>query len=440
MRLTGGNSVTVSKEENSKKGSFGNIKRWLLPSWDTPKQQQLNRVPAGLYAYQTEREGEYVRFHLRVENSGHSLLLAAASEAVLLSPSGTIAAKALLDEKTPQQASELIPYVNSIQVVSTVKKALNELGRPGIRFPIFNLADPAAAGHEIGLIAPFQADVVLGDQATTDKVLENLWNAGIPHVRFVQVEQRSTEEVVNAVERAEDMGMIAGIRGTAGGLVSHDMISAAARVGLDYVVIPWAINGELHNKIFGDDDFQRVEDAISRTLSWEMTPVVDIALTRDTLDVLEDGLNQLETMSVANVEVFPLASDKSDSLQTFEPQELRQLATWIEDVADDRRMQIIWLPPIEASLDPVELARRGPRAAGDVSIRVEADGSVIPPRGRNRSVGNIVTDSWETIWKHERFTRYRSLIQRDTHCDECPGLSICAADCPADTEGWVKDA
>ena len=37
----------------------------------------------------------------------------------------------------------------------------------------------------------------------------------------------------------------------------------------------------------------------------------------------------------------------------------------------------------------------------------------------------------------EVYEAYRRRVQTDTHCDECPGLAICAADCPRTPLGWA---
>ena len=80
---------------------------------------------------------------------------------------------------------------------------------------------------------------------------------------------------------------------------------------------------------------------------------------------------------------------------------------------------------------------RGPRCGGDTAVRVEPDGAVIPARGPYASAGNLLEDDWETIERSEVFQRYRRRVESDTHCDECPGLAICAADCPREPAGWA---
>jgi radical SAM protein with 4Fe4S-binding SPASM domain len=64
---------------------------------------------------------------------------------------------------------------------------------------------------------------------------------------------------------------------------------------------------------------------------------------------------------------------------------------------------------------------------------------VIPPRGPHRVAGNLLRDEWPVIWQDAAFQAYRSRIERPTHCLICPGLAICAADCPRQPSGWAQN-
>jgi radical SAM protein with 4Fe4S-binding SPASM domain len=103
-------------------------------------------------------------------------------------------------------------------------------------------------------------------------------------------------------------------------------------------------------------------------------------------------------------------------------------------------VRFIWQPPLER--DPArslaEQVQQGPRCSGDVAVRVEPDGEVIPARGPYRSAGNILTYEWPRIWNDQAFRQYRERVESPTRCDDCPGLAICAADCPRKQAGWAQ--
>jgi radical SAM protein with 4Fe4S-binding SPASM domain len=113
----------------------------------------------------------------------------------------------------------------------------------------------------------------------------------------------------------------------------------------------------------------------------------------------------------------------------------------VEEEADEAQVAYIWQPPVarDPALPLVEQVRQGPRCAGDVAIRVESDGTIIPPRGPRQAAGNLLTQSWEAIWNHPAFRQYRERVEAPTRCQLCPGMAICAADCPVEPRGWATN-
>ena len=118
---------------------------------------------------------------------------------------------------------------------------------------------------------------------------------------------------------------------------------------------------------------------------------------------------------------------------------LTPAARLVEEAAEESDVRCLWYPPVRCHLGSslAELVRRGPRCSGDTAVRIEPDGSVIPARGPAKPAGNLLRDDWPKIRRHPIYRDYRHRVETDTHCDECPGLAICAADCPRDPAGWA---
>ncbi len=428
------------------------LKTWIVPQVRAVGAQQP-LVEAGMYHYQRPRDDGYMRFHLRVERSGESLLIAGASEAVRMSRDGTTVIKRLLDGETPEAlAGELPPGAQ--QLVAEVTEIIEELGSPSSRFPIFNLSDPVNDPRDADLMAPFQADVDVEDLAQLRPIVQKLWEAGIPHARFLPAPQLSDDDLVQAVEWAEDSGMIAGVRATASWLMESNRMARLAAVGMDYVLSPWAVNADLHARWFGADDLKDLGDVIERAKELEVTPVVEIPLVAASVEALDDQWSRFTAWQVTHAEVYALARlnfteiDETDRAQQaansdapLEASQLRQLAAWVEEVADENAFHVTWLPPVgvRQQENVADQARRGPRAGGDVTIRVLASGDVLPPRGAWQPAGNLLTNSWAEIWGSPVFRRFRQRVEANTRCEQCPGLAICAADCPADPGGWSHE-
>ncbi|MBX3420146.1 MAG: SPASM domain-containing protein [Pirellulaceae bacterium] len=451
---------------------WSKIRPWLLPSAKQPQGSAALRP--GLFHYRRQRDGELVRYHLRIENSGQSLLLVAAIEAVRLTRSGTLVAYGLLEGHSQQQILQSLAGAPNPQgIVNDVRKMLAELGSPSKRYPIFNLTDPMVQEYPQGLIAPFQADVESSNVVDLRRYLQALWDAGIPHVRFVPSldnddqqrpeHQRLERWLPEAVQMAGDMGMITGVRLSAQHLVAptqlieSTLLDRLSAVGLDYVVVPWGVSRQLHERLMGPADYDCLNEVITCADRWEISTVLEAGLTPESVDVFEVELDRVTQRGIEYVEVFAIAqplapspatavvADSSDSSQpptAFQAQAMRQLAGWIEDVADSRQVNIIWLPP-HSSRSPLtadrigRLLRAGPRAGADISIRVAAAGQVYPPRGERVAVGQIHLQPWQQIWNHPSFQRFREMVDRNEHCQKCTFMTVCAAHCPADPAGWA---
>jgi len=113
----------------------------------------------------------------------------------------------------------------------------------------------------------------------------------------------------------------------------------------------------------------------------------------------------------------------------------------VEELAEATALPVLWQPPVrrDPSLKLVDQVMAGPRCSGDVAIRVEPDGTVIPPRGPRRATGNLLHDPWEQIWDAPAFRVYREQLGHATRCDQCADLAQCAVICPRDPAGWTHE-
>lgn len=396
--------------------------------------------------------GEWpTRFHLRVDPDGGGLLLANASEVAYLSAAGVLMARGVLEERNDEEIAEEIrvefrgaPQAQIAADLATVRQLIAGLSEPGDNYPITNLDDPRASEWPRELAAPFRADVVQGDLASTREVLRRLWEAGIPHISILAQPQAEAVELPLIVEAAEDIGMICGLRSVASWL-TPEIIEQAAMAGLDHLDVVYASNSdELHDEMCGVGDRWQAMSAFAQSRELELCPVAQMPLIERNADEIEEMMVQLRDGEVTNVVCFALAcpddDEEAQAAGALPARALPQVATDIIEAAEETQARYLWAPPVrfDNSKTLAEQVCRGPRTAGDIAIRVEADGSVLPARGSG-SAGNIVTQPWDDIWGHECFRRYRERLKAPTRCSDCPDLEICVADCPKDPRGWSDD-
>jgi radical SAM protein with 4Fe4S-binding SPASM domain len=404
-------------------------------------------VQPGLYHYMREAGGNYTRFHLRVEPDGRGLLLANASASARLSPTGVLIAKGLLDGDTSGKVLE--DLFNSYRGASReemqrdverVDHLIRRLGNPEDNYPIVNLEDAAVSPYEAELIAPLEAAVPLASAEMLVPIVDRLWEAAIPHVTFLVPENPNAADLVRVVERAEDLGMIAGARGRATDLAKVGLIQDLAMAGIDHVTVIYAsADAAVHDALLGEGDHALAAGVFRDIQDNEVTPVAEIPLIQQTLSGLDGTLAALQALGEHNYSFFAIAVEEDDGSGALVAAAMPQTADLVEELAAQMDVRFIWEPPVgrDSAVSLAEQVRRGPRSSGDVSVRVEPNGDVIPPRGPYQAAGNILEHEWIRIWNNQAFRGYRERVESPTRCDECPGLAICAADCPRKVEGWA---
>jgi radical SAM protein with 4Fe4S-binding SPASM domain len=321
------------------------------------------------------------------------------------------------------------------------------LAAPGDNYPIVNFEDAEISPFEAELMAPFQADIPLAPFERLAPILDRLWEAGIPHAIFLVNEKQVSQDLVHVVERAEDLGMIAGVRGRASDLSNDTLVTELAMAGLDHFNVIYAsADSNLHDALLGEGDHQCVLPLLAEIQENEVAPVAEIPLIDSTSSLisLEDTLGEIQMAGLHNVNFWAIAAPdempEEDRAGALTSSAMPQAAGIVEEKANESEVRFIWQPPMlrDPSISIGQQIRLGARCSSDVSIRVEPNGDVIPPRGPYVSAGNILQEDWETIWHHDTFVNYRTRVERPTRCNECPDLAICAVDCPRKLKGWSQ--
>ncbi len=450
------------------------IRDWLKRTFTIERPEPPPPVEPGLYHAMQETDGMYSRFHLRVDHDGSGLLMANAAATARLSHTGVLIAKGLLDGKDEnailQDLAENFKGTTKTMMradIAKVNDLITELVNPHDAYPVFNLEDPALSPYASEFIAPLQAAVTLAEPARLVPILDRLWDVGIPNVTLIvpgtpdpaYLAQDFPIHLVRAVERAEDLGLIAGVRARASDLHDETLLADLVQAGLDHMTIFYAsTDAQIHDALFGEGDHASAVKVFNWLEANETCAIAQIPLVQSTLETLEATISKLMDLGADNLSFFALATAESEAnaarsgdlrrteeggLQQAEAitaDGLLQVASLVEETAYEVQARFIWEPPVQRNPTTplVQQVREGPRCAGEVAIRVEPDGAVIPPRGPYQSAGNLLTDSWDTIWENEAFRVYRERVEAPTRCDRCPGLTICAADCPREPSGWAQ--
>jgi radical SAM protein with 4Fe4S-binding SPASM domain len=420
--------------------------------WRPSKSSRAAAVEPGLYHYLCEADGATARFHLRVDPRGGGILAANAAAMARLNPSGVLMAKALLDGEPPDaivgRVMRAFHGVNRGQVfadLDAVRAMIERMARPGDGYPIINLADPALGPKGLPLDRPMAADLTLCAPFHVGRILDRLWNLAIPHVTLVAASGCDWEHLRRAVVRAGDLGLICGARGMGSDLAQDKRIAELAAAGLDHLdVYCFSLDENIHDSLTRKGDFKQTVRALAAAREADICAVAQLGLVRAALPTLDATLEGLARHGVRNAAAFALATIVPAEAQagSLMADELPAAAAMLEESAERHGLRLFWQPSVRRNpaVPLGEQLCQGPRTGGDWSIRLEPDGTVYPARGPRKSAGNLLEDDWETIEQSEVFAAYRRRLESDTRCGLCPGLAVCAADCPRHPAGWADDS
>jgi radical SAM protein with 4Fe4S-binding SPASM domain len=423
----------------------------LLERLLIPQVRRAAQPPApGLYPFdQAIDDQRTVRYHLRVDADGGGLLVVNATACARLTPSGALIAHELLRGQDEDAVLQMLTTTFSGAApeqqrpdIAHVQRLLHELAEPDGRYPVFNLEDPSASAPTARLLPPIEATLPLVGPDQIAPLLERLWLAGIPHVTLLAPPSLDPTALLAAVQAATRAGLICGVSGRATDFGADPLLDELIEAGLDHLTLAYASHqAALHDSLYGDGDHVLAEALFARTEALALADVAQIPLIQATVDSLDATLAHLRGLDVTTVQFFAVAAPGEGDDGAIPAAAMAQMAADVEEAAERAEVLYQWQPPVlrNASLTLFEQVRRGPRCSSDVAIRVEPDGSVIPPRGPRRIAGNLLRDDWPTIWQDAAFKAYRSRIERPTRCLTCPGLAICAADCPREPAGWSQD-
>jgi len=410
-------------------------------------------IAPGLYHAVHETDRAFARFHLRVERDGSGMLIANAMATARLTQTGVVITKGLLEgQKEAQIVQGLKKHFSGARDdvaradIAHINGIIEQIKAPGDTYPVFNIEDAATSPHATELIAPFQASVPVAPPDVIVPLLDKLWSIGIPHVLLLLPDDADPAHLIRAVERAEDLGMIAGVRGRASNLHDAGFLADLKLAGIDYVTFLYASSdAAVHDAFCGDGDLAAAEWLLDWLEEQLISAVAEIPLVQATLDTLEETTEALLAKGADNLSFVAYATTdavRAEQDGIFTAKGMAQVATTVEESANLAQARFMWNPPVERdpAVSLTDQVFAGPRCSGDVAILVEANGDVIPPRGRHLAAGNLNSDAWETIWNAPPFQAYRERVETPTRCDVCPGLAICAADCPRDPDGWARKA
>jgi radical SAM protein with 4Fe4S-binding SPASM domain len=269
------------------------------------------------------------------------------------------------------------------------------------------------------------------------KIIDRLWDIGVPQLVFTGGEPTIREDLAELVNYSQKFVTGLVTNGRRLDLLAEDLKKAS----LDYVQVSLESSfATTHDKMVGANGaWNETVAGIIKALSLNMEVVTNTTLTRDNIGEFLGTLQFGRTLGLKNMACNGLICSgrghrarKADGIDAAEMKEVLQRA---QEKAYALGINLQWYSPTcYNDLNPMELGL-GVKScsAAQFNMTVEPDGMVIPCQSWiHEKVGNILTESWVSIWSDPISVALRSRkhAQEDEKCRQCQHLSTCGGGCP----------
>jgi radical SAM protein with 4Fe4S-binding SPASM domain len=434
-------------------------------------------LSTGLYTYPVKLEGGQRRIHLRIAEDGTGVLFVDVTDVIHLNQTAARMAKLALDGVPQHQVKRdlLRQYrgVSQKQLTSDLTAMYEMVDRlredvsscptcrisPLVSFkPVFST--PVAA--------PFKADIALTyacnnacphcyneanrltmpslSLAEWGRVLDTLADIGVPHIILTGGEPTLHPELTSLIHYADQLGLVVGMNTNGRLLAQKDFTQAIAGAGLNHVQITlesW--QQDVHDTMVNAPGaFQQTLKGIENAVACGIHTITNTTLTRQNqYDALEtvDFVHNLGLHTFAMNGMIYAGGGRAGPA-AIPSEEMAALLDGVRERAETLNMRFLWYTVTDyCRFNPLELGLAPKRCnAGEYSMCIEPNGDVLPCQSYYVSAGNILSDSWESIWNSDLFRSFRDresdpeAAGLPRKCIGCPDLEICGGGCRLEHE------
>lgn len=433
----------------------------------------------GIYHFEYRDNDERSRIHLRIDGElssgqGHGMLLVNANRVVHLNHTAALMAYLKLNGKSDQEivrALKRVFQVSNSQAINDYahfSDNLSQLIRPDGACPICDLDIDVQAPFTSTPSAPYRMDLAITyrcnndchhcynarprdykENSTSDwmKIIDHLWEIGIPHVVFTGGEPTLRSDLPELIAYAESRGQITGLNTNARRLSDERFLVQLINAGLDHV----QITVESHDAAIHDEmvhargAWKQTVAGLSNALDTPLYVMTNTTMLRQNSPFLAETLDFLAEIGVPTIGLNALIySGHGLEVGTgLAEQDLPPLLDLARQKTDRHGQRLIWYTPTQyCHFDPMqlELGIKGCTAAL-YNMCVEPDGSVIPCQSYYEPIGNMLIDPWNEIWHHSLAVSLRQRNYIPEKCTACSLVTECGGGCPlslkAQAEGLI---
>ncbi|MAF67574.1 MAG: radical SAM/SPASM domain-containing protein [Planctomycetes bacterium] len=269
-------------------------------------------------------------------------------------------------------------------------------------------------------------------------VLDRIYlDAKVPSVSFTGGEATLRGELPELIAYAKELGMRVNLI-TNGTMVTEGLATRLADAGLDSAQVSLeGVTAAVHERVtMIPHSFEKTLAAVEHLDAAGVLTHTNTTINKDNLAecprmprFVKDELNR--TKFSMNLIVPTGSAALNDRLVV----KYRDLGPYLEAIAEESKrheVEFMWYSPTPMCMfNPVihGLGNKGCSAC-DGLISIGANGDVIPCASYDESVGNILEEGVDRIWKGRRATEFREKFLAHPQCRDCENFHICNGACP----------
>lgn len=427
---------------------------------------------AGLHHFLIKNDVEQSRVHLRIDPDGSGLLIVNANRIMHLNPTAVLLSFMALKNVGQAQAVSLlcrefdVDPIHATNDYAKIRTQIEELVRPDGACPVHDLELETIAPFSRQPAAPFRMDLAVTyrcnnncahcynarernfPELTTDqwfKILDHLWSIGIPHVVFTGGEPTLRHDLPRLIAHAEKNGQITGVNTNGRKFSDPDYLKTLVDAGLDHVQFTLeSHDAGIHDRMVQHQGaWAQTIRGLQNALGAKLYVMTNTTMLQENSVLLQDTLNYLGELGVPTVGLNALIySGHGATVGTGLPESALQPLLEIARESTQRYQQrLIWYTPTEyCKFDPMQLdlGIKGCTAAL-YNMCIEPNGDVLPCQSYYTPVGNILNNSWSSIWDHELCQNLRQRRYIQEKCNGCSLLTECGGGCPLQLQVNTKE-
>ncbi len=420
-------------------------------------------APTRLYHYVYDGEQEQSRVHLRLDPDGHGTLIVNANRVMHLNPTAALMAYLILEKTGEKQAVAAIRghYRVSAEQAKTdlaaVGLQISELIRPDGACPIHEMDLDMSMPFSARPSAPYRMDLALTYRCNNDcphcynarsrdypeldteswkRILDKLWELGVPHIVFTGGEPTLRDDLVELIAYAQSKGQITGLNTNARRLQNPKYVQRLVDAGLDHVQITVeSCDAAIHDQmVHARGAFHQTIEGLHCALASKLYVMTNTTMLQTNVHTIPQTLDFLAEVGVPTIGLNALIySGRGASVGTgLDESQLQPLLDVAVQKTTARGQRLIWYTPTQyCRFDPLQanLGVKGCTAAL-YSMCIEPDGAVIPCQSYYQPLGHLLRNDWNSIWNHELSIQLRERRSLPAKCNGCSLVPECGGGCP----------